>query len=683
MAQRMRKQGYVAPDLSFLDAQSPYAPDELAASDIDLVAMARNGDVDGFVGLYRRHYGAMLAFAWQYSRSKEQAEDIASEAMASVMSALTAGKGPNVAIRAYLLTAVRNAATKTAKQNRKYVFTDDLSVLEDDVHVRDDVEAQFENGAIARAFAGLPERWQRALWYLDVEGVTPAVAAAALKMRPNAVCALAKRAREGMRRAYMQEHVAQRADEHCRPYASKLASYAHGGLGKNQRKEVSEHLQSCEPCAAALAEINEMQRRVGMAIPLGATAASVFAIVSAISVKDLLMPQTTWAAVVHSGSIVAGAAKGLGTATGGAAVSQSGGAGSTGAGGTAGGSATVAGAVGGIGTIASVAASVVAVAAIAIGASVLGAADQHAAVSAGNVSQLSPAQVAAAPGQPKTVTDNFDPDNAANTPQRDIDTPPSTPDAAVTQPWHSVAPNAIFEPAGQAPNAGSTVSPALAPTQRPSSANQASPLAPETSTTESPEAEPDANSGSNAGSQQPSENNDTDANTDHSTPAQNGDGDDSKDDADGQTQAAETTVKFEDCQVSQYLIDNVRACIGSSSAAKEAYVKFGYDPSTAATLTTLPEVRITIVGGVDTLTPDNDEDLAFTKFVHQTQGAVAVTSADFIKNSDDGWEATVSAGATEIRVLVSKVCAHNCQVFYNPQRSALRSVRLAASVKVN
>ena len=57
---------------------------------------------------------------------------------------------------------------------------------------------------IARAFASLPERWQAVLWHTEIEGARPADVAPLLGLTANGVAALAYRAREGLRQAYLQ-----------------------------------------------------------------------------------------------------------------------------------------------------------------------------------------------------------------------------------------------------------------------------------------------------------------------------------------------------------------------------------------------------------------------------------------------------------------------------------------------
>lgn len=79
---------------------------------------------------------------------------------------------------------------------------DDPTMIDPTISDPDTVMDSSESDIIARAFASLPERWQAALWYVDMEDMTPAAAAVFLDISPNAVSALIRRARVGLRQSY-------------------------------------------------------------------------------------------------------------------------------------------------------------------------------------------------------------------------------------------------------------------------------------------------------------------------------------------------------------------------------------------------------------------------------------------------------------------------------------------------
>ena len=85
-----------------------------------------------------------------------------------------------------------------------------------------------ERGA-AKAFASLPERWQLVLWHTEVEGNKPADIAPLMGMSANSVAALAYRAREGLRQAFLTMHAGDLDEDACRFTHQNLGAYVRNG----------------------------------------------------------------------------------------------------------------------------------------------------------------------------------------------------------------------------------------------------------------------------------------------------------------------------------------------------------------------------------------------------------------------------------------------------------------------
>jgi hypothetical protein len=136
--------------------------------------------------------------------------------------------------------------------------TDDLTQYDEGEPFNDTVLAGFEGGAAARAYASLPERWQLVLWHLEVEGQKPAEVAPLLGMTPNSVSALAYRAREGLRQAYLQMHSADISDADCQWVHDRLGAYVRKGLSRRDAAKVEEHLRTCRKCTALFIELSEV-----------------------------------------------------------------------------------------------------------------------------------------------------------------------------------------------------------------------------------------------------------------------------------------------------------------------------------------------------------------------------------------------------------------------------------------
>ncbi|TMR00402.1 hypothetical protein ETD83_16710, partial [Actinomadura soli] len=131
-----------------------------------------------------------------------------------------------------------------------------------------------ERSMIARAFRSLPGRWRTVLWHTEVERAKPAEIAPLLGLTANGAAALAYRAREGLRQAYLQMHLDDIAPEDaCRPALEKLGSDVRGGLAEREIRKVRRHLKSCKRRTgihAELVDVNKALRDVLGPLVLGA-----------------------------------------------------------------------------------------------------------------------------------------------------------------------------------------------------------------------------------------------------------------------------------------------------------------------------------------------------------------------------------------------------------------------------
>ncbi|MFJ4027105.1 zf-HC2 domain-containing protein [Paenarthrobacter sp. NPDC089989] len=229
------------------------------ASDGQLIALVRGGDTAAFDGLYERHISIASTVARRNVDNPSDAEDIVAEAFQSVLQNLVAGKGPDTFFRAYLLSTVTRLSHHRNRRAGRTLPSGDDSTLDHAVGEPDAVVKAFESHTVAKAFRMLPERWQAVLWYLDVERMKPAAAAPLLGLSANAVSALALRAREGLRRQYLQCHVSEGPSRECAEYVAKLGSFIRGGLSGPSARRVRTHLEGCASCTAVVAELRDVE----------------------------------------------------------------------------------------------------------------------------------------------------------------------------------------------------------------------------------------------------------------------------------------------------------------------------------------------------------------------------------------------------------------------------------------
>lgn len=285
-------------------------------SDADLIESVRAGQLDAYGSLYERHVSAAYNLARQLARSSAEADDLVSEAFARVLDTLRAGRGPDSAFRAYLLTALRHVAYDKTRRDRKVELTDDVTTVSGvstekiSEPFRDTAMAGLERSLAAKAFARLPERWQAVLWHTEIEGQSPAEVAPLLGLTANGVSALAYRAREGLRQAYLQVHLAESTAGRCRATADKLGAWTRDGLSKRETAQVEAHLDECERCRALAAELADVNGglRVVATLVLGVGTAGYLATTAKATTGITLAAAATTGASAGAASGAAGAA---------------------------------------------------------------------------------------------------------------------------------------------------------------------------------------------------------------------------------------------------------------------------------------------------------------------------------------------------------------------------------------
>ncbi|MDX8032173.1 sigma-70 family RNA polymerase sigma factor [Lentzea sp. BCCO 10_0856] len=226
--------------------------------DRDLLARVREGDDSAYGELFSRHADAIRRFSLRHVREAAEADDLTAEAFFRMLQAIRRGSGPTDHVRTYLLTVARRVAWEWSGRRRD-VPVEDEELGRRVEPVGDNANRRAEHNLITRAFSSLPERWRVVLWRVEVEGERPATVAPHFGLSPNAMSALARRAREGLRAAYLQAHLA--ADDgrsSCAAIRSKLGTYTAGGVQGVEERRIRAHLDTCSPCSQLYVELNEV-----------------------------------------------------------------------------------------------------------------------------------------------------------------------------------------------------------------------------------------------------------------------------------------------------------------------------------------------------------------------------------------------------------------------------------------
>lgn len=231
-----------------------------AEDETKLVQDCREGRTGAVLELFRIHWEPALAYANTLSRSSHDAEDIAATAFLKSLTAMRRGKGPDGPVRPYLIRAVRTAAFD--RHSSAEHPSERIVELADGRNPGRLHTGSQEHDFVAEAFATLPLRWRRVLWYVEIEGLRPREAAPLLDVTPNALSALLRRAHNGLREAYLVVYLRNAEDGGCESMLRMLAGAALDRATVADKAKVDRHVRTCRNCHRALQGLGDVRSRM-------------------------------------------------------------------------------------------------------------------------------------------------------------------------------------------------------------------------------------------------------------------------------------------------------------------------------------------------------------------------------------------------------------------------------------
>ncbi|WP_420367226.1 sigma-70 family RNA polymerase sigma factor [Curtobacterium sp. L1-20] len=230
-----------------------------------LIERARAGDRAAFAALWTAHSEAARRLAGSITQTFD-ADDLVSEAYLKIFTALQAGKGPTGPFRPYLFVTIRNLAVSWSRRKRDDSI-EEAESFPDPRATDTAILVALDEQLTMRAFRSLPERWQQVLWFTEVDGLQPQEIADRLQLKPNSVAALAYRAREGLRQAWIQAHIDSAAAGSDHRWALEhIGQAVRSSLSPRNRAKYDAHLAGCANCTVIAAEAQDTSARFTSAL---------------------------------------------------------------------------------------------------------------------------------------------------------------------------------------------------------------------------------------------------------------------------------------------------------------------------------------------------------------------------------------------------------------------------------
>jgi RNA polymerase sigma-70 factor (ECF subfamily) len=215
-----------------------------------LVQEAQSGHSEATDQLIERYYPRVYSFV-SAQKPVADAEDLTQEVFARALRALPRFNG-EYQFGAWLLQIARNVCIDEARrQTRRPQPTDPVDLVELETtaqpdHVWESVSAQIAVTTVHKALARLPKRQRTVLVLRELEGMSYADIAIALRISTRAVEISLSRARKRMRVELASLDLAEEEMAECRRMASMLAS----DPTAMSREDVAGHMRSCRLCQA-------------------------------------------------------------------------------------------------------------------------------------------------------------------------------------------------------------------------------------------------------------------------------------------------------------------------------------------------------------------------------------------------------------------------------------------------
>ncbi|WP_327401536.1 sigma-70 family RNA polymerase sigma factor [Streptomyces sp. NBC_01288] len=224
-----------------------------------------DGPTAEYARIYEEQQPRLVAYARSLTRNTWVAEDLVAEAHFRVWRRLSAGHEIDN-VPAYLMTTVKHLATAAGSAARETPRDPQADERADashaHVHGGDPAEQVSSTDLLVRVLEQLPERWVKALWLAEAEGLPLAAIGPQLGTKQGATAVLLHRAREGMRQAFLREQTGTPDDPACQVHWARMPAYVRGGATERQSERLLGHVDACDDCRARLAALMRANDRL-------------------------------------------------------------------------------------------------------------------------------------------------------------------------------------------------------------------------------------------------------------------------------------------------------------------------------------------------------------------------------------------------------------------------------------
>ena len=235
-------------------------------TDAELVRRLQAREREAWEELYAQYQPRLRAFGYRLAGNAHDADDLAHETFVRALPALDRLDPETTDLGAYLFATAKNLFLKQVERAKRAVPTADVpepdipTAIEDDPErsallMRQQEEVRIANGR-------LDPRQRLVLALCELEDRSYAEIGELVGLNENAVAQLVFRARERLRTELRLVQVdPDSLPAECRAFLPLLAQHLDGKLRSPKLEQTLAHLEECERCQSALADMREAKRR--------------------------------------------------------------------------------------------------------------------------------------------------------------------------------------------------------------------------------------------------------------------------------------------------------------------------------------------------------------------------------------------------------------------------------------
>jgi RNA polymerase sigma factor (sigma-70 family) len=241
-------------------------------TDAELVQRLHRRDRTAWDELYRTYQDRLYRFAYRLSGNAHDAADLVQETFVRALPRLDRLPPERADVAAYLFATTKNLFLKQVARGKRTRPVDEVPEPDEPGAIEDDPERanllRRQQEEVRLANGRLAPRQRLVLALRELEDKSYAEIGELVGLNENAVAQLISRARQSLREELRLVQVDRsKLPDACQGYLPFLSEYLDGQLKGPKRDETLAHLEGCEHCQKALADMEEAKRRYRALIP--------------------------------------------------------------------------------------------------------------------------------------------------------------------------------------------------------------------------------------------------------------------------------------------------------------------------------------------------------------------------------------------------------------------------------